>query len=82
MPDLARQSQGLGRCPALILVDMIRGFTDPACALGSEVDGVVEANRQLLEAFRERGLPVLFTTVIYRDEGQARVFRDRIPALN
>ena len=82
MPDLARQSQGLGQCPALILVDMIRGFTDPACALGSEVDAVVEANRQLLEAFRERGLPVFFTTVIYRDEGQARVFRDRVPALN
>ena len=82
MPDLARQSQGLGQCPALILVDMIRGFTDPACALGAEVDEVVEANRQLLEAFRERDLPVFFTTVIYGDEGQARVFRDRIPALN
>ncbi len=82
MPDLARQSQGLGKHPALILVDMIRGFTDPACELGSEVDAVVESNRRLLEVFRDKGRPVFFTTVIYRDDKQARVFRDRIPALN
>ena len=48
MSDLDRQSQGLGRKPALILVDMIKGFTDPACPLGSEADDVVEANRKLL----------------------------------
>ena len=35
MSDLARNSLGLGQRPALILVDMIRGFTDPACPLGS-----------------------------------------------
>lgn len=82
MPDLARQLQGLGRKPALLLVDMIRGFTDPACPLGSKADAVVEANRTLLAAFRARRLPVIFTTVIYRNEQQARVFRDRLPALD
>jgi maleamate amidohydrolase len=81
MPDLDRRSQGLGEKPALVLVDMIRGFTDPACPLGSEADEVVEANRQLLAAFRARGLPVFFTTVIYHTPDQARLFRDRIPAL-
>jgi nicotinamidase-related amidase len=81
MPDLERQSQGLGRKPALVVVDMIRGFTDPDCPLGSESGAVVEANRQLLAAFRARGLPAYFTTVVYHDEEQARVFRDRVPAL-
>jgi nicotinamidase-related amidase len=81
VPDLDRQPQGLGAHPALVLVDIIKGFTDPACPLGSEADAVVEANRQLLEVFRQRGLPVFFTTVIYRDASQARVFRDRVPAL-
>ena len=61
---------------------MIKGFTDPACALGSQVDEVVAANRRLLEVFRNNGLPVFFTTVIYRDDKQAGVFRDRVPALN
>jgi len=82
MPDLDRQSQGLGHRPALVLVDLIRGFTDPACPLGSREEEVVAANAILLEAFRAHHLPVFFTTVIYRDSGQARVFRDRMPALN
>jgi len=81
MPDLARRPQGLGRRPALLLVDLIKGFTDPACPLGAEVDAVVEANRTLLTLFRAKQLPVFFTTVVYRDQNQARVFRDRLPAL-
>lgn len=82
MSDLARNSIGLGRRPALVLVDMIRGFTDPACPLGSECAAVVQANAQLLAAFRAARLPVFFTTVVYHRAGQARVFRQRIAALN
>lgn len=82
MPDLQRQSLGLGHKPALVVVDMIHGFTDPACPLGSDADDVIAANQQLLGVFRERGLPVFFTTVIYRRPEQAHVFRQRVPALN
>ena len=82
MPDLAHHAQRLGQRPALVLVDMINGFTDPACPLGSESDSVVAANRRLLDAFRHRGLPVFFTTVIYDSVDQASVFRARLPALN
>lgn len=82
MSDLARNSLGLGARPALVLVDLIRGFTDPACPLGSESTAVVAANAQLLDAFRAAGLPVFFTTVVYQRPDQARVFRARIGALN
>lgn len=82
MSDLACSAQGLGRKPALLLVDLINGFTDPSCPLGAQADSVVEANRILLAAFRAQRLPVFFTTVVYRDENQARVFRDRLPALD
>jgi nicotinamidase-related amidase len=82
MADLDRKSQGLGNRPALLIVDIINSFTDPDCPLGSESGDVVEANRQLLHAFREKQLPVVFTTVVYHDESQARVFRDRVPALD
>lgn len=81
MSDLDRKSQGLGRRPALLLVDLIVGFTDPASALGCEADAVVAANQELLAAFRARYLPVAYTTVVYRDDNEARVFRDRVPAL-
>ena len=80
--DLERNRLGLGERPALILVDLINGFTDPTCTLGSSCPSVVDANAQLLVAFRERELPVFFTTVVYRDADQAPVFRRRIEALN
>ncbi len=82
MTDLQRRSLGLGERPALILVDVINGFTNPACPLGSESDSVVSACKSLLDIFRSKQLPVFFTTVVYRDESQARVFRQRVPALN
>lgn len=82
MTDLQRNAIGLGKRPALVLVDVINGFTNPACPLGSESDSVVSACRALLGAFRDRQLPVFFTTVVYHDESQARVFRQRVPALN
>ncbi len=80
--DLERKVVPLGHCPALLVVDMINGFTDPACPLGCACPDVVAANVDLLAAFRAAALPVLFTTVVYRDESQARVFRNRVAALN
>jgi nicotinamidase-related amidase len=80
--DLDRNSLGLGHRPALLLVDMINGFTDPACPLGTACPDVVAANVQLLAAFRARLLPVVFTTVVYHAADQAQVFRARVPALN
>jgi maleamate amidohydrolase len=82
VPDLDREAQGLGNRPALLIVDIINSFTDPDCPLGSESGEVVEANRLLLHAFRDKQLPVVFTTVVYHDQSQARVFRDRVPALD
>ena len=80
--NLQQNPLGLTPKPALLLVDMINGFTDPACALGCACPEVVAANVQLLEAFRALGLPVFFTTVVYHSEQQAEVFRRKVPALN
>ena len=80
--DLERRTLKIGNRPALVIVDMIKGFTDPESPLGSHCPNVVAANKALLDAFRNRDLPVLFTTVVYENENQARVFRGRVPALN
>lgn len=85
MPDrhsLDRIAQPLGERPALIVVDVILGFTDPECPLGSEADAVVSANATLMDAFHQRRLPVVLTTVVYHNEEQASVFRRRLPPLN
>ena len=78
---LQRNALGLGDRPTLVVVDIVNGFTDPGCPLGSDADSVVAANVTLMKAFHHRGLPVFLTTVIYRNERQARVFRDRLPSL-
>ncbi len=80
--DLERNSLGIGHKPALIVVDMSKGFTDPECPLGCSCPEVVAANAKLLDEFHTRGLPVYFTTVVYHRDDQATVFRQRIAALN
>jgi maleamate amidohydrolase len=80
--DLDRKSIGLGNKPAIIIVDVVNGFTSSECPLGSDYPEVVAANRELLDAFREKELPVFFTTVIYHNSEQAKVFRQRLPALD
>lgn len=74
---------GLGRRPALVVVDVNRGFTDPASPLVCDLDGVVDAIARLLDGFRAAQLPIAYTTVAYDEAGKqaAAVFIDKIPAL-
>lgn len=74
---------GIGRRPALVVVDVNCGFTDPASPLVCDLDAAVEAIRRLLEAMRRADLPVVFTTVSYGegDRVAAKAFIDKIPAL-
>jgi nicotinamidase-related amidase len=74
---------GFGARPAVVVVDLIRGFTDPACALGADLTDVVGATRAVLDAARDQGLPVLFTTIVYDEarEREAAVFLRKVPAL-
>ncbi len=41
---------GFGEKPALLIIDFIRGFTDTACPLGSNMDAEVSVTKQLLDA--------------------------------
>jgi maleamate amidohydrolase len=59
------QSVTLGSRPAVLVVDFSCGFTDPECTLGADMTAEVEATRQLLDAARAKGLPVVFTTIGY-----------------
>jgi maleamate amidohydrolase len=74
---------GFGEKPALVVVDVNRGFTDPASPLVCDLDDCVAAIARLLEAFRAAELPVVFTTVVYDDFGKqaAAVFVEKVPAL-
>lgn len=74
---------GFGRKAAVVVVDLSYGFTDPACTLGADLGGVVKHTRRLLDAARERGLPVFFTTVAYQEDlRDAGVWREKFPSLD
>ena len=74
---------GFGERPALLVVDVSIGFTDPASPLACDLDDVVVAIGRLLGETRRAGFPVIYTTVSY-DEGAKRTaaaFIDKVPAL-
>ena len=74
---------GFGSRPAVVVVDLLEGFTDPESPLGADLDDVVASTRTLLDAARSAGVPVLFTTVVYDEanERAAAVFLRKVPAL-
>lgn len=82
LSSLESHSTGLGSSPALVVVDMCRGFIDTSSPLGFECKELIQANIILVDRFREMNLPIIFTTTIYRDVSEASVFRSKIPALN
>jgi maleamate amidohydrolase len=59
------QSVTVGSRPAVLVVDFSCGFTDPECALGSDMTEAVESTKRLLDRARAKGLPVVFTTIGY-----------------
>jgi isochorismate hydrolase len=54
---------GFGVSPALIVIDMAYGWTDPAYAGGSaRLDVAIEAIRQLLPIARDKRVPIFYTS--------------------
>lgn len=57
---------GFGRKAALVIIDMANGWTRPGSPFScTGMDAVIAANQSLLAAFREKGLPIVFTTTAY-----------------
>ena len=54
---------GFGVCPALVVIDMAYGWTDPTYAGGSaRLDSAIDAIRKLLPAARAKKVPIYYTT--------------------
>jgi len=80
--DLVIGELQLGKSPAVIAVDFSNGFTDKKSPLGGDFEPQLEANLELVKAATAANVPVFFSTVVYDNEQQASVFRQRLPALN
>lgn len=60
---------GFGRRPAILVVDLTNGFTDPERPLGSDLSAQIEATNRLLDIAHAKDLPVILSSVRYDDEG-------------
>jgi maleamate amidohydrolase len=73
---------GLGVAPALLIVDFVVGFTDPAHFGGGNIEAAIVKTVDVLAFARKTGWPVAHTRVVYADDGSdAGVFTRKAPAL-
>ena len=72
----------LGTAPAMVVVDLEYGFTDPAYALGADLSDEITATRALLDVARGLKVPVFFTVIAYASElNDVGVWLEKSPAL-
>jgi maleamate amidohydrolase len=72
----------LGERPAVLVVDFSLGFTDPDSTLGADLTAEVEATRGLLDAAREKGTPVVYTTIGFEPSlADGGLWLQKVPAL-
>jgi maleamate amidohydrolase len=62
---------GWGKYPAVLVVDLACVWTDPASPLGADFSREIGETRRILDAARQAGVPVFFSTICY-DEEEAR----------
>lgn len=73
---------GFGTAPALLVVDFVNGFNDPAMFGGGNIPQAIEQTKTLLAAARRANIPVAFSRVVYADDGSdASVFCLKLPGL-
>ncbi|MGI5130981.1 isochorismatase family protein [Pseudonocardia sp. CA-107938] len=71
-----------GERPAIVVVDLTNGFTDPHCPTGADLSGPIAATSRLVDAARPTGVPVIWTTIAYSPaELHTVVWLDKAPGL-
>ncbi len=71
-----------GQRPALLIVDFVMAYLDPASPFYAKAEQALASNQQLLAAARQHGIPVFFTNVVYERGGaNGGLFYQKIPAL-
>jgi maleamate amidohydrolase len=80
--------QGFGKAiargtrPALLVVDFVNGFLDPEMFGGGNIVDAARRTKRLLAAARAGMLPVVFTRIVYAEDGSdAGVWCEKAPRL-
>lgn len=76
------QKIGFGHKTALLVVDLVNGFVDPEIFGGGNIADAVRATVPLLDFFRVQKRPVIFTRIVYADDGSdAGIWCRKVPRL-
>ncbi len=76
------QKIGFGQKTALLVVDFVNGFVDPEIFGGGNIADAVRATVPLLDFFRAQKRPVIFTRIVYADDGtDAGIWCRKVPRL-
>ncbi len=71
-----------GQRPALVIVDVVMAYLDPASSLYAGVEDALASNERLAAAARLAGIPVIFTNVSFAKGGaDGGLFFRKVPAL-
>ncbi|MFV3077819.1 isochorismatase family protein [Niveispirillum fermenti] len=74
---------GWGQRPALLIIDFVKAYLDPACPLYAGVEKTRDAAADLLSAARAAGIPVIHTNVAYTPGGMdGGIFFRKVKALS
>ena len=73
---------GFGEKPALLIVDFVNGFTDPAKFGGGNIGAAIDRTAAVLARCRARGVLVAYTRVVFADDGtDANLMCLKVPSL-
>ena len=73
---------GFGKSPAILIVDLTRGFTQPEFQLGTDLSDVVNNNANLLEKARQKKRPIFFSVNEFREDMKdAGIWVEKLPGI-
>ncbi len=76
------RASGMGGRPALLVVDFVAGFADPAQFGGGNIAEAIAEATHLLGFARHRRWPVAHTRIVYAEDGSdAGIFARKVPGL-
>ena len=81
--EMGKNRVGYGEWPAIVVVDLQKGETDPEYPMGSDLSGVIDRTNELVDIAHETGVPVFWTRVVYRhpEAADAGLWTEKIPLI-
>ena len=74
---------GFGDHPAMVVIDLQNGETNPEHPMGSDLSDVIANTNDLVNITHAKGIPVIWVRVVFShpDAGDASLWTEKIPAI-